>query len=127
MIARALAAGELHWAAFKSCIAAGVQVAMGTDMMPAEPFGGTTGTVREMEMMVDAGMTPRQVIASATSEAARMLGIHDTFGTVDEGKVADLIAVDGDPMEDVSRLRGIRFVMKDGAVVRSAPKTPVAA
>lgn len=127
MIARALAAGELHWAAFKSCIEAGVQIAMGTDMMPAEPFGGTTGTVREMEMMVEAGMTPHQVIASATSEAARMLGLDDRLGTVDEGKLADLIAVDGDPREDVSRLRDIRFVMKNGVVVRSAPKAPVPA
>jgi imidazolonepropionase-like amidohydrolase len=122
MIARALAAGELHWAAFKRCIDAGVQIAMGTDMMPAEPFGGTTGTVREMELMVEAGMTPRQVIAAATSEAARMLGVADTLGTVEEGKLADLIAVSGNPVEDVSALRSIGFVMKDGVVAR-APAT----
>jgi imidazolonepropionase-like amidohydrolase len=127
MIARALAAGELHWASFKSCIAAGVPIAMGTDMMPAEPFGGTTGTIREMEMMVEAGMTSRQVIAAATSEAARMLGVDDRLGTVEPGKLADLIAVDGDPTEDVSRLRTIRFVMKDGAVVRTAAPSAVVA
>src|SRR6185436_16483716 len=57
MIARALEAGQQHWAALEEAIRAGVSIAMGTDMMPQEPFGGTTVTVRELEFYVEAGMS----------------------------------------------------------------------
>ena len=119
MIERALAAGEEHWAALKSCIRAGVKIAMGTDMMPAEPLAGTTATVREMELMEEAGMSSRDVVASATWGAASMLGVEETLGAVQTGMFADLIAVDGDPTVNVSNLRNIRLVMKNGLVVRS--------
>lgn len=119
MIERALAAGEQHWSAFKSCIAAGVRIAMGTDMMPSESLGGTNATVREMELMQEAGMPARDVILAATAWAAAMLGVDERLGAVEPGKLADLIAVDDDPTHDVSALRGIHFVMKDGKVVRS--------
>ena len=119
MIERALAAGEKHWAAFKSCIEAGVKIAMGTDMMPAESLAGTTATVREMELMQEAGMPSREVLSAATWDAATMLGVQDRLGAVQAGMLADLIAMDGDPAADISSLRDIRLVMKDGLVVRS--------
>ena len=89
MIERALAAGEEHWAALKSCIRAGVKIAMGTDMMPAEPLAGTTATVREMELMEEAGMSSRDVVASATWGAASMLGVEESLGAVLTGMMVN--------------------------------------
>lgn len=127
MIERALAAGEKHWAALKSCIEADVKIAMGTDMMPAEPLAGTNATVREMELMQEAGMSARDVLVSATLAAATMLGVEDRLGVVEAGKLADLVAVHGDPTADISNMRNLRLVMKDGLVVRSDPAVQSAA
>ena len=63
------------------------------------------------------GMTPREVIISATRDAAELLGISGETGTLDVGKAADLIAVDGDPLTDVGALMKIRYVMAAGRVV----------
>jgi imidazolonepropionase-like amidohydrolase len=120
MVRKALAAGEQHWAALQTAIRSGVSIALGTDMLPGEPFEGTTATIRELEFYVAAGMTPIAAIRSATSGAAEWLDATDTLGTLEPGKFADLIAVDGDPTEDISRMRQLRFVMKDGVVVRHA-------
>jgi imidazolonepropionase-like amidohydrolase len=118
MIARALAAGELHFAALRKAIRAGVNVALGTDMLPAEPYEGTTATVRELEFYVEAGMTPMQALQAATLKPATWLEAADRLGSLDVGKLADLIAVDGDPSADISALRRVRFVMKNGQVIR---------
>jgi imidazolonepropionase-like amidohydrolase len=117
MIARALQAGEQHWAALQEAISAGVSIAMGTDMMPQEPFDGTTVTVRELEFYVDAGMTPTEALRTATSNAASMLGV-DTIGRIRRGNRADLIAVASDPTVDISALRDVRLVVANGNVVR---------
>jgi imidazolonepropionase-like amidohydrolase len=118
MVARALEAGEQHWSALQAAIAAGVSIAMGTDMMPHEPFDGTTVTSRELEFYVEAGMRPAEALRSATSNAAAMLGV-DTIGRIGRGNKADLIVVDRDPTVDISALRDIRFVMADGRIVRN--------
>jgi imidazolonepropionase-like amidohydrolase len=118
MVRKALAAGEYHWAALEQAIRGGVKVALGTDMMPAEPFDGTTATVRELEFYVKAGMTPVEALQSATLKPAEWLETADDLGSIEVGKLADLIAVDGDPTQDISRLRQLRFVMKDGHIVR---------
>jgi imidazolonepropionase-like amidohydrolase len=120
MVERAMGAGVAHRRALSSAIERGVAIACGTDMLPAEPYDGTTGTVCELEYYVEAGMTPRQALASATTAGARWLGVDDSIGTVDVGKHADLIAVDGDPTADISALRNLRFVMKGGDVIRNA-------
>ncbi len=121
MIRKALQAGEQHFAALQCAIRSGVSIALGTDMMPAEPYEGTTATVRELEFYVEAGMTPLQAVRTATVRPAEWLGVADRQGTVEVGKVADLIAVDGNPSESISNLRRLRFVMQAGQVVRHDP------
>ena len=118
MVERALTAGERHFAALQAAIAAGVRIAMGTDMLPAEPFEGSNGTVQEMEYMVEAGMSPLDVVRAATIRAAELLGVDHEHGRPVPGMIADLIAVGGDPTEDVSALADVRLVMKGGEIFR---------
>ena len=118
-IARVTSAGEQHWASLKLAIKEGVKIAVGTDQFPFEPNDGTTATVRETEYYVEAGMTPLAAVKAATIEAATLLGVADKLGSLAPGKLADLIAVDRDPLADIHALRSIRLVMKGGAVVRS--------
>jgi len=64
------------------------------------------------------GMTPAQALRSATATAAELLGVNDSLGTVEAGKLADIVAVPGDPLSDVSVMEKVDFVMKGGALVR---------
>ena len=102
---------------------AGIPIVMGTDS-GAWPhmlnmFHGPTA-LRELELMAEAGMTPAEVIRSATVTPARMMGIEDLVGTVEVGKRADLIVARGDPLESVSVLGEIEWVIKDGELRRPA-------
>ena len=74
---------------------------------------------QEFARMVQFGMTPMQAIQSATSRAADLLGERGELGVVAPGAYADLIAVAGDPLQDVNVLKNVGFVMKDGVVFRS--------
>jgi imidazolonepropionase-like amidohydrolase len=121
MVHKALAAGELHWDALETAIRRGVNIALGTDMLPAEPFDGTTSTIRELEFYVAAGMTPVDALRSATLKPAEWLAVSDQLGTLEPGKLADLIAVDRDPTQNISNMRHLRFVMHNGQVVRHDP------
>ncbi len=118
-LARIEMAGKRHWNALKTAVQVGVRIALGTDQFPHEPNDGTISTVREAEYYVEAGMTPLQALRSGTIETATLLGAEDRLGTIEPGKLADIIAVDGDPSQDISALRTIRFVMKGGKVVRN--------
>jgi len=111
--------GKLHWAALQTAIEEGVNIALGTDQLPSEPNDGTTATAREAQYYVEAGMTPLQALRAATIEPARMLGADGDTGSLEVGKYADIVAVDGDPTEDIKALRNIRFVMKGGKVYRN--------
>lgn len=115
-VAKALDAGRRHWAGLQHAIAAGVPIAMGTDMMPFEPFDGTTATIREIEFYGEAGMAPIDALRAATIRAAEVLGAQERIGSLTVGKLADLIAVRGNPAEDLSALRSIELVIKDGRV-----------
>jgi imidazolonepropionase-like amidohydrolase len=118
MKSRAAATAERHWTSLETAVAAGVKIAAGTDMMAAQPFDGTFATVAELEYYVRAGLTPMQALQTATSNAAELLGVREDRGTIETGKRADLVAVEGDPSADISALRRIDFVMKDGRIVR---------
>jgi len=94
--------------------ASGVKVAFGTDAA-VYPHGLNA---REFAVMVKLGLTPLQAIQAATVNAADLLGWSDKIGGIDPGKWADIIAVDGDPLQDVTTLEHVKFVMKGGAVVK---------
>ena len=99
---------------FERALRAKVKIAFGTD---AGALGWTSNPAQQFRMMVRLGMSPMQAIQSATAEAARLLGMQKDAGSIAAGKQADLVAVQGDPLADVSRLEHVMFVMKDGEVV----------
>lgn len=101
----------------------GVLIALGTDMNCAFQTGGLA-EIEEMELMQQAGMTPNQIITAATRNAAEHLGQLKERGTIETGKIADLILVDGDPTQDISAVRKIRYVFQAGTIVFDAQKTP---
>ncbi len=96
--------------------AAGVKVGFGTDAA-VYPHGLNA---HEFAVMVKLGLTPLQAIQSATVNDADLLGWSDKVGTIEAGKWADLVAVDGDPLADVTTLERVKFVMKGGEVVRNS-------
>jgi len=106
--------GELHRQNFRKAVKAGVKLAFGTDAGVCD-----YGTAwKQFAFMVKYGMTPMQAIQAATSSAADLLGRTDQIGSVKLGKFADLVAVTGDPLKDVSLLENVQFVMKDGRVFK---------
>lgn len=100
--------------ATRRAIKAGVRLGMGSDAVYTM-FGQNT---RELGWFVRAGLTPQQALATATTTAADLLGVGDRLGRVAPGYLADLVAVEGNPLADITVLfDGVRWVMKDGAVV----------
>jgi imidazolonepropionase-like amidohydrolase len=91
---------------------AGVKIAFGTD---AGVYAHGKN-YKEFEYMVEAGMPPMEAIKAATTSAADLLGIADKTGSITKGKLADIIAVDGDPLEDIKVMKNVSFVMKDGKI-----------
>ena len=105
----------IHGDTFKRALNAGVKIAFGTD---AGGFPWTINPAQEFPLMVKYGMTPAQAIRSATLTAAELLGMQDKVGTIAAGKFADIVAVPGDPLRDVTELEKVNFVMKGGVVYR---------
>lgn len=118
-LARVESVGKAHWRTLQSAIKRGVKIALGTDQFPYEPNDGTTATVREAQYYVEAGMTPLNALRAATIEPATMLGAADRLGSVERGKLADLVITDADPSKDIKALRSIKLVMKGGVVYRN--------
>jgi imidazolonepropionase-like amidohydrolase len=101
---------------FQRMHAAGVRLAMGTDLT-VDPELGTNA--KELEIYVRLGMSPSEAIQTATKNAADALGLGKRLGSLEKGKLADVIAVKGDPLEDIRILQSrdnIRLVMKEGSV-----------
>lgn len=109
---KAATVGPIMQKNFGSAVQAGVKVAFGTDS-GVSPHGQNA---KEFKLMVDAGMSPADAIRSATTGAAALLDRADRIGTIEPGKDADIIAVAGDPLADVTRLETVDFVMRRGTI-----------
>ncbi|HKC61393.1 MAG TPA: amidohydrolase family protein [Myxococcales bacterium] len=107
---------ELEKQAFAKAVRKRARISFGTD---AGGFAWTENQAKEFGYMVRYGMTPMQAIQSATTVAAALLGESKNLGEVAPGRFADLVAVDGDPLQDVARLERVRFVMKGGQVFKN--------
>jgi imidazolonepropionase-like amidohydrolase len=108
---------DVEKAAFQKALKKGVKIALGTDA------GGfdwkELNQAKEFEYYVNYGMTPMQAIRSGTVVPAELLGWSDKIGTIEAGKWADIVAVSGDPLSDITELQRVKFVMKGGAVYKN--------
>ena len=99
---------------FRKAVSAGVKIGFGTDIGVCR-FGTNA---REFSLMVENGMTPMRAIEAATTADADLLGVSSQLGSITKGKLADIIAVRGDPLGDVRLLEDVRFVMKEGRIYK---------
>jgi imidazolonepropionase-like amidohydrolase len=110
-IKRVVEAAQAHLNSFEMAVRAGVKIANGTD---ANPMRETS--VKEVYWLAHSGMTNLQALQAATVNAAALCGVADQLGTVEAGKIADLIVVGANPLEDVTNLRDLRMVVKEGRI-----------
>ncbi|MBN8741498.1 MAG: amidohydrolase [Lysobacterales bacterium 69-70] len=111
---KALAIGPKIKGTAGAAYKAGIKIAFGTDA-GVFPHGQNA---REFELMVEAGMPPMFTLQAATTHAAELLGLSNDLGSLAAGKFADVVAVPGDPLENISLMKQVSFVMKDGVVYR---------
>lgn len=119
MLAKAKAAADEHLASIKRAVARRVTLCCGTDMLPSDPVDGTVATIREVELLSTCGLSPLEAIKAATLNSATLCGTDREVGSLEAGKVADLIAVAGRPDQHIRDLRETRLVMKGGVVFSS--------
>lgn len=112
--AKAAAVGPVIQGAFGRAHKAGVKIAFGTDV----GVGNHGTNALEFVYMHEAGMSPEDCLKTATVNAADLIGVADKLGTIETGKLADLVGLDSDPMKDVTAYQRVVFVMKDGVVYR---------
>lgn len=113
--AKARAASAQMQSMFQHAVKVGVKVAFGTDSA-VEPHGLDA---QEFALMVKNGMTPAHALLAATAAGADLLGLADKIGTLETGKLADLVAVPGDPLQDIRQTEKVMFVMQGGRVVKN--------
>jgi imidazolonepropionase-like amidohydrolase len=106
-----------HRTSFGAAVKAGMKIAAGTDA--GTPFNPHDFMPTEMALMVEYGLAPMDAIVAATKNAAYNLGLDPDIGTLEVGRIADVIVVDGDPAADIAAMRSVRFVMKEGQVARN--------
>jgi imidazolonepropionase-like amidohydrolase len=126
MVEKARQTLDRHRASVHAAIERGVTIAMGTDA----GVGAHGENGRELALMVEAGMTPMQAIEATTRVPAEVLRMQDRLGTLAAGKLADLVALEGDPLADIGLFNDrsrVRLVVKDGHVVHDTTRSPVAA
>ncbi|MCL4517628.1 MAG: amidohydrolase family protein [Thaumarchaeota archaeon] len=118
-IEKAVSAGETHLHSIKNAVAEGVKILNGTDMPAGDLSNGVNATIREIEYLTDAGLSPVEALRAATTNSAELCGVSDQLGQVKEGYLADLIAVPSNPISDIRALEKIQLVMKGGEVIRN--------
>ena len=114
----AKAAAAARQQAIKHALANRVQFALGTDS--GVSAHGANG--HEFTLMVEFGLTPMQAITAGTSNAAKLLGWDDRLGTLAAGKLADIVAVPGDPTKEIKNMERPIFVMKNGVIYRNSQR-----
>jgi imidazolonepropionase-like amidohydrolase len=118
--AKAKAAGAARTEMFRNAVKMGVKISFGTDAA-VFPHGQNA---KEFKLMVDLGMTPIDALKSATANDAELLGLVQKVGTLEKGKLADIVAVPGDPTADITATERVSFVMREGKIIRNGPPTP---
>ncbi len=116
MVQKARQVLENHKAGVQKCLARGVTLDFGSDAGTPYNFHGKQGY--EFELMVSFGFTPAQALTAATVTNAKLIRMQNQIGTIEPGKLADIVAFAGDPLDDIKTMQDCRFVMKDGAVVK---------
>src|SRR5882762_2620217 len=122
--AKGIAAYNARSEMFRNALKIGVKISFGTDAA-VFPHGENA---KEFKLMTDLGMAPIDALKSATANDAELLGIAQKLGTLEKGKLADVIAMPGDPTQDITATERVSFVMKEGKIIRNGPPTapPVA-
>lgn len=115
--AKAKAAAAARSDMFRNAVKMGVRISFGTDAA-VYPHGQNA---KEFKLMVDLGMNPIDALKSATANDAELLGIGQKVGTLEKGKLADVIAMPGDPTADITATERVSFVMKEGKIIRQGP------
>src|SRR5881397_3513746 len=115
--AKAKAAAAARSDMFRNAVKLGVRISFGTDAA-VFPHGQNA---KEFKLMVDIGMTPTDALKSATASDAELFGIAQKTGTLEKGKLADIIAIPGDPTTDIAATERVFFVMKEGKIIRNGP------
>jgi len=118
--AKAKAATAARSEMFRNAVKMGIKISFGTDAA-VYPHGQNA---KEFKLMVDLGMSAIDALKSATSNDAELLGIGQKVGTLEKGKLADVIAMPGDPTSDITATERVYFVMKEGKIIRQGPRTP---
>lgn len=107
---------------FRNAVRLGVKIAFGTDAA-VFPHGQNA---KEFALMIGLGMEPIEALRSATSVTADLFGISQKVGTLEKGKLADIIAMPGDPTTDITATERVSFVMKEGKIVKNKASSPAA-
>ncbi|HET8841604.1 MAG TPA: amidohydrolase family protein [Ktedonobacteraceae bacterium] len=118
MAAKSASVIDMHKQSFRKAVEAGVKIAMGTD----SGVGRHGANGRELQLMVDYGMTPMQAILASTRNAAQLLRLYEQLGTLEAGKLADVVIVAGDVLTDIDLLAdpaNVKVVLKDGKVMKN--------
>jgi imidazolonepropionase-like amidohydrolase len=118
--AKARAAAAARSDMFRNAVKIGVKISLGTDAA-VFPHGQNA---KEFKLMVDLGMAPIDALKAGTSNDADLFGIAQKVGTLEKGKLADIIAMSGDPTADITATEHVSFVMKEGKIIRNGPATP---
>ena len=117
---KAKAAYNARTEMFRNAVKMGIKISFGTDAA-VFPHGQNA---KEFKLMTDLGMSPIEALRSATATTADLFGIAQKVGTLEKGKLADIIAMPGDPTADITATEHVSFVMREGKIIRNGPVTP---